>query len=168
MEAHVASGGAETAAARLSETQGEDEVSRGFEAITSVVINAPRAKVWDALTNPAKVKQYMHGTNLSTDWVVGSPITWRGEWKGQSYADKGTVLAFEPERLLSYTHWSPMGGSEDAPENYHTVTDELAEDGGKTTLTLTQDNNATQAEADSMAENNWGPMLQALKETAEK
>jgi hypothetical protein len=45
---------------------------------------------------------------------------------------------------------------------------ELAEDGGKTTLTLTQDNNATQAEADKMAEDNWGPMLLGLKETAEQ
>jgi uncharacterized protein YndB with AHSA1/START domain len=145
----------------------EEEVSRGFEAINSVVVKAPRAKVWEALTNPARVKQYMHGTDMSTDWKVGSPIIWRGEWKSRAYVDKGTVLAFEPERLLRYTHWSPMGGTEDAPENYHTVTYELAEDGGTTTLTLTQDNNATQAEADTMAENNWGPVLQGLKETAE-
>jgi uncharacterized protein YndB with AHSA1/START domain len=142
-------------------------VSRGFEAIKAVTIDASRATVWDALTNPAMVKEYMHGTNLSTDWKVGSPITWKGEWKGQSYEDKGTVLAFEPERLLAYTHWSPMGGSADTPENYHTVTYELSEAGGTTTLTLTQDNNATQAEADSMAENSWGPVLQGLKETAE-
>jgi len=143
-------------------------VSRGFKAIKTVTIDAPRAKVWDALTNPAKVKQYMHGTNVSTDWKVGSPITWTGEWKGKSYVDKGTVLEVEPEKLLKNTHWSPMGGSEDKPENYHTVTYELAEDGSKTILTLTQDNNATQDEADKMAEDNWGPMLQGLKETAEK
>ena len=142
-------------------------MSRGFEAIKTVTIDAPRAKVWDALTNPAKVRQYMHGTNISTDWKVGSAITWKGEWKGQSYVDKGTVLAFEPERLLKNTHWSPLGGSEDTPENYHTVTYELADEGGKTTLTLTQDNNATQDEADTMAEDNWGPMLQGLKEAAE-
>ena len=143
-------------------------MSRGFEAIKSVTIDAPRAKVWDALTNPLKVKQYMHGTTMSTDWKVGSQITWTGEWQGQSYEDKGTVLAVEPERLLKTTHWSPMGGSQDEPENYHTITYELAEQGGKTILALTQDNNATQEEADKMAENNWGPMLQGLKETAEK
>ena len=143
-------------------------MSRGFEAITSVVIDAPRATVWDTLTDPAKVKQYLHRTDMSTDWTVGSPIIWRGEWKGHSYVDKGTVLACEPERLLRYTHWSPMGGTADAPENYHTVTYELADESGKTRLTLTQDNNATQAEADTMAENNWGPVLQSLKATAEK
>ena len=143
-------------------------MSRGFEAVKTVTIDAPRAKVWDALINPAKVKKYMHGTNLSTDWKVGSPIAWKGEWKGKSYADKGTVLAFEPLRLLKNTHWSPMGGTPDEPENYRTVTYELAEDRGKTILTLTQDNNATQDEADKMAEDNWGPMLQGLKETAEQ
>jgi len=143
-------------------------MSRGFEAIKTVTIDAPKAKVWDALTNPENVKEYMHGTNMSTDWKMGSPITWKGEWKGQSYEDKGTVLEVEPEKLLKNTHWSPMGGGEDKPENYHTVTYELKDAGGKTILTLTQDNNATQEEADKMAEDNWGPVLRGLKETVEK
>jgi uncharacterized protein YndB with AHSA1/START domain len=151
-----------------SSTQRRRQVSRGFEAIKTVTIDAPRAKVWDALTDPAKVRQYLHGTDLSTDWKIGSPIIWRGEWKGRAYVDKGTVLAFEPGRLLRTTHWSPLGGTEDKPENYHTVTYELAGDGDMTTLTLTQDNNATQTEADDMAEHNWGPVLRTLKEIAEK
>ncbi|TMD72959.1 MAG: hypothetical protein E6I81_06210 [Chloroflexi bacterium] len=143
-------------------------MARGFEAVSTVTIAAPIDEVWDALTNPEKVKQYMHGTNLSTDWKKGSPIRWRGEWKGKSYEDKGEVLEVKPQRLLRYTHWSPMGGSEDKPENYHTVTCELAGDDGKTTLTLIQDNNPTQEEADKMARDNWGPVLNGLKDTAEK
>ena len=143
-------------------------MSRGFEAVKSVTIDAPRAEVWDALTKPEKVKQYMHGTNMSTDWKEGSPISWKGEWKGKSYEDKGKVLEVEPQKRLSYTHWSPLGGSEDKPENYHTVTYELKGEGGRTTLTLKQDNNPTQAEADKMAEDNWGPVLKGLKQTAEK
>lgn len=143
-------------------------MSRGFEAITTVTIHATRREVWNALTKPEKVKQYMHGTEMSTDWKEGSAIVWKGEWKGRSYEDKGTVLAVEPQRLLKYTHWSPMGGSDDKPENYHTVTYELAGEGGKTTLTLTQDNNASQEEADKMAAENWGPVLKGLKETVEK
>ena len=143
-------------------------MARGFEAVSTVTIAAPIGEVWDALTNPEKVRQYMHGTNLSTDWKEGSPIRWRGEWKGKSYEDKGEVLEVKPQRLLRYTHWSPMGDSEDKPENYHTVTCELAGDDGKTTLTLIQDNNPTQEEADKMARDNWGPVLNGLKETAEK
>ena len=141
---------------------------RGFEAVATVIINAPRTEVWEALTKPEMVKQYMHGTNLSSTWKVGSPIAWKGEWKGRSYEDKGEVLEIEAPKLVKYTHWSPVGGSEDKPENYHTVKCELVEKDGKTTLTLTQDNNPTQDDADSMAKNNWGPMLQGLKETAEK
>lgn len=142
-------------------------MSRGFDAIAKVTVNAPRSQVWKALTDPEKVRAYMHGTSLSTDWKVGSPIAWRGEWKGSAYEDKGEVLASHPPRLLRYTHWSPMGGSEDRPENYHTVTFELVAEGARTLLTLTQDNNPTQEDADRMAVNNWGPMLQGLKKTAE-
>jgi hypothetical protein len=105
---------------------------------------------------------------MKTSWKVGSPITWTGEWKGKPYEDKGTVLAVEPKTRLTTTHWSPMDGSEDKPENYHTVIYELAERGGKTILTLKQDNNASQEEADTMAENNWGPVLEGLKAVAEK
>jgi uncharacterized protein YndB with AHSA1/START domain len=141
---------------------------RGFNAIKTVTIHAAKREVWDALTNPEKVKQYMHGTEMSTDWKEGSPIVWKGEWKGRSYEDKGTVLAVEPQKLLKYTHWSPMGGSEDKPENYHTVTYELAGEDDQTTLTLIQDNNPSQEEADKMANDNWGPVLNGLKETVEK
>lgn len=140
---------------------------RGFEATTSITIDAPADKVWEALTDPAKVKQYMHGTEMSTDWKKGSPITWRGEWKGRPYEDKGTVLEIQPRKMLRYTHWSPMGGSEDKPENYHTVTYELSGEDGHTVLTLSQDNNPTQEEADKMAANNWAPVLEGLKKTAE-
>jgi uncharacterized protein YndB with AHSA1/START domain len=143
-------------------------MTRGFAAIKRVTIHATRGEVWDALTDPDKVKQYLHGTEMSTDWKEGSPIVWRGEWKGRSYEDKGIVLAVQPERLLRYTHWSPMGGSEDKPDNYHTVTYELAGDDGTTTLTLSQDNNPSQEEADKMADNNWGPVLNGLKEIVEK
>jgi len=142
-------------------------MSKGFDAVNSVEINAPASAVWDALTNPDKIKKYMHGTHVSTDWREGSPIRWRGEWKGKSYEDKGEILEVKPQRLLKYTHWSPMGGSEDTPENYHTVTYELAGDNGRTKLTLRQDNNPSKEEADAMAKNNWGPVLEGLKQTAE-
>lgn len=143
-------------------------MTRGYEAKTSITIDASRADVWDALIDPAKVKAYLHGAEVASDWTVGAPITWTGVWKGKPYVDKGTVLAIEPERLLRTTHWSPMGGSEDRPENYHTVTYELRQDGTKTVLELTQDNNATQKEADAMADDNWAPILQGLKQTVER
>ena len=143
-------------------------MEESFIAERRITIDAPADSVWRALTDPESVKQYLHGTNMETDWKVGSPITWKGEWKGKAYEDKGEVLEFEPMKLLKVTHWSPMGGSEDKPENYHTVTYELAEQDRRTILTLTQDNNASQEEADKMAENNWGPVLEGLKVVVEQ
>jgi len=144
-----------------------EPMARGYEAISTVTIQAPPSAAWSALVEPDLVTEYMHGTHLETDWKVGSPIRWSGEWKGRSYEDKGAVLEIEPERRLKYTHWSPMGGSEDLPENYHTVTLDLVAVGDGTELTLTQDNNPTQADADTMAKSNWAPMLEGLKATAE-
>jgi uncharacterized protein YndB with AHSA1/START domain len=143
-------------------------MSKAFVAEKSVTIAAPAAAVWQALTDPEKVREYMHGTTIATDWKVGSPITWSGEWKGKSYEDKGEVLAYEPEKLLSTTYWSSMSGTEDKPENYYTVTYTLDVNGTTTKLTLQQDGNATQEAADQMAQNNWGPVLESLKAVAER
>ena len=38
----------------------------------------------------------MFGTEVHTDWSIGGPIRWRGEWEGKAYEDKGQVLEFEP------------------------------------------------------------------------
>ncbi|MGA7987668.1 MAG: SRPBCC domain-containing protein [Candidatus Dormiibacterota bacterium] len=143
-------------------------MTRTFVAEKTVSIHAPAGAVWQALTDPEKVRQYMHGTTIATDWKIGSPITWSGEWKGKSYQDKGVVLAFDPEEVLSTTYWSSMSGKEDKPENYYTVTYRLDGDGETTTLTLEQDGNESQEAADQMAQNNWGPVLESLKEVAER
>jgi uncharacterized protein YndB with AHSA1/START domain len=65
---------------------------KNLVAKTSLSIAAPAAKVWDALVNPQVIKQYMFGTAVVSDWQPGSPITWKGEWKGKPYEDKGTIL----------------------------------------------------------------------------
>lgn len=66
----------------------------------SLTIDAPIAKVWDALVNPQAIKEYMFGASVACDWREGSPITWRGQWKGKAYEDKGVIQRIEPKRLL--------------------------------------------------------------------
>ena len=136
-------------------------------ATAKAEIDAPEEKVWDALTDPDQIKEYMFGSSVSTDWRPGSPIVWKGEYEGKAYEDKGQVLEVVPERRLRMTHFSPLGGEDDVPENYHTLVYELEEREGKTYLSLSQDNNATEdAAAESRA--NWETMLEGLKQVVER
>ena len=135
-------------------------------AEASITINAPRSAVWDALVDPAAIQQYMFGTTLVTDWRAGSPIRWRGEWKGKRYEDKGRILAAVPGMRLAYTHFSSLSGQPDRPENYHTVAITLVPEGKGTLVTLCQDNNPDEASREH-SEENWISMLMGLKRYVE-
>jgi uncharacterized protein YndB with AHSA1/START domain len=137
------------------------------KATAKTEINAPAKRVWAALTEPAMVREYLYGAEIKSDWKVGSPITYKGEWKGKPYEDKGTILAVEPERLLKVTHYSPLSGLPDVPENYHEVTYAIAEADGKSTLSITQANNRDQNEVDESTKT-WGMILENIKKMLEK
>jgi uncharacterized protein YndB with AHSA1/START domain len=138
-----------------------------FSCQTSIAVRAKAGQVWEALTDPALIKQYLYGTDAISDWKVGSPIAYRGEWDGRPYEDKGTVLEVIPNKLLQTSYWSAFSGLEDRPENYLIVSYALSESDGGTTLTITTENIPTQDSADHVAEN-WAQVLQALKELLEK
>lgn len=134
-------------------------------------INAPPTAVWKALTTPGTLKQFFFGSDVSTDWRVGSPVRFRGDWKGKPYEDKGDIQAFDIDRRLSFTHWSPLSNMEDRPENYHIVTFELRPANGGTEVVLTQTN---QNDAEPLtAENrkdydkNWTMVLAGLRKVVE-
>lgn len=92
---------------------------------------------------------------MTTDWKVGSPIIYKGE-----------ILKIEPEKMLMSTHWSPLSGVPDTPENYHAVTYTLAERGESTEVTITQDNNSTEEEKEH-SEQNWKTVLVNMKKLLE-
>ncbi len=142
-------------------------------AEAAVDIDAPRSELWRSLTDPERIKEYYLGAEVQTNWQVGSSITFKGEWDGKSYEDKGEILEVEPERKLSYSHWSPTGGKPDAPENYHVVTVTLDDLDGGTHVTLRQSNLQGGASDEDRAnrehyEKNWKQMLDGLKEATER
>src|ERR1041384_3214966 len=101
-------------------------MDKNLIAKASININAPSDNVWQALVDPEAIKHYMFGTNVVSDWHEGSHILWKGEWEGKAYEDKGVILQLKPGRTLQYSHFSPLSGVPDKPENYHIVTIELA------------------------------------------
>ncbi|MEO7234728.1 MAG: SRPBCC family protein [Lapillicoccus sp.] len=138
----------------------------GLVATATTTIEATKDKVWKALTDPDEVKAWFFGTDQRTDWTPGSPITWSGEWEGKPYEDKGEVVAVDEPHRFEVTHWSPLTGTDDAPENYHTLVYTLDDAAGHTEVTITQDNNGDDKEVQQNADS-WSQMLGQLKKHVE-
>ncbi len=139
----------------------------GHIATAEVSVDATPERVWKCLTEPDLVAAWMMGSRLQTDWTVGGPITWAGEFDGKSYEDKGQVKRVVPGERLTVTHWSPMSGEPETPDNTHTLDYTLSPEGDRTQLKLEQDNCADEDQAAEFAKN-WQSMLDALKGVAEQ
>ncbi len=141
-------------------------MGKSLIAKSSITINVPVARVWDALVNPSIIKEYMFGTEVVSDWKENSSIVWKGVWNGKPYEDKGVILKMMPEQTLQYTHFSPLSGVPELPENYHTMTYELSAEGEHTQVLLSQDNNSTE-ESLKHSQKMWDSMLAGLKKLLE-
>jgi len=129
---------------------------------SSITIAAPIEEVWDALTTPALIRKWFFGVETKTDWKAGSPLVHTGMWQDKPYEDKGTILRIEPPRLLVHTHWSPLSGVPDSPENYEEVTWALTGHDGKTEVTVTEVNLPSE-EAKAASEAAWKTVLSNLR-----
>ena len=142
-------------------------MQKNLLAKSSIQINSSKSEVWKALTDPEKIKKYMFGTEVTSEWKEGGSIFWKGEWEGKKYEDMGIIIKYKPNKLLEYSHFSPMSGLPDEPENYHKVTIELHEKDKFTEVVLFQDNNQTETEREN-SEKNWNMMLEGLKKLIEQ
>lgn len=132
----------------------------------AIHIKATKQAVWNALTDPAMIRQYLFGTNTFTTWQPGTPVKFEGEWQGKKYQDKGTVLANKENQLLQYNYWSSMSGIEDKAENYMIVTYLLDGDDDNITLTLRQEN-IPDEKTKNHSMDNWKQVLAAIKNILE-
>lgn len=136
----------------------------------SITINAKARKVWDALTNPQQTKVYMFGCETVSDWNIGDPLLWRGQYEGNEMVFvKGFILDIQPEQLLKYSVIDPNASYPHTPENHLNVTYELSEKDNQTTLTVSQDGFEDAAEGEKRYEDvynkgeGWNPILVAIK-----
>lgn len=136
-----------------------------FSTHYKTIVKADAAKVWNALTDPALVKQYFFGTDLVTDWKVGKPIFFRGSWEETTYEDKGIVQSFVPNKSLSYSYLSSFSGLPDLPENYLEIKYELMPVAGGTELTISQTN--YDEEKAKHSEGNWAMVIDGMKKLIE-
>jgi uncharacterized protein YndB with AHSA1/START domain len=149
-------------------------MSQPLVVTSSITIDAPAAKVWDALTNPEQTKKYMFGCEALSDWKPGSPLVWKGKFNGvEMIAVTGQIISIEPFKTLVYTVIDPNNPKiPDIPANYLTVTCAFKEEGGHTTLTVSQGDYSTVAEGearyqDTVKGGGWDPILVQIKALVE-
>ncbi|RYY53006.1 MAG: ATPase [Chitinophagaceae bacterium] len=134
--------------------------------ISSILINAPAARVWTAITEPASVKQWQFGSDVITDWKPGSSIRFRTEWIDTVFEQWGEIIEVIPRELLRYSLYAPGPGREDKPEFYFIMNYILHEEGAATRLEIVQEDNRPGAiQEDPQGEEN--PILAGLKSLVE-
>lgn len=141
-------------------------MSKELISKSSIDINASSPKIWEALVKPEIAKKYFFGAEIVTDWKVGSPITFKGEFNGNKYEEKGVLLNIEPSAQLQYSHWSNFDGLPDEPENYRTWTFDINENDGITKLSISEDNIPTEKQK-NRSDEFWKEVLQKIKHIVE-
>ena len=135
----------------------------------NIAIKTPVEKVWEVLTKPEFTKIYMFNCEVNTDWQVGSPITWKGNYQGYEAFQKGVVMKYEPGKLIQYTTFDPNFGLEDIPENYLHVSYEVINHGDHTELIVTTENFGGDEKRAEHTATAWGGMvLPKIKELLEE
>ena len=143
-------------------------MDKNLIASNNINIQSTPEKVWGVLTNPEKIKEYLFGAEVLTDWEIGSPIVFQGEYNGQQYKDKGNVIENKENQLIKYSYWSGFSGLEDKPENYSFVTYKIEKlDENSLNFTWYQQGFASE-EGKSHTEQALRSMLKKVKELAEK
>ncbi|MDP3177079.1 MAG: SRPBCC domain-containing protein [Spirochaetaceae bacterium] len=104
---------------------------------------------------------------------LGSPLLWKDMNDGKEMVFvKGEIVDIKPLSFMAYTTIDPNLGIEDIPENYVTVTNELAATMGKTVLTATQGDFSQAGDGErryeeTMEGGGWDSILRAIKALVE-
>jgi len=133
-----------------------------------ILIQAPASAVWEVLTRADKMQEWLSDLRVEvvSDWEKGSPILFNSRMHGKSQTDKGIILDLQPNKLFSYSLWTPISRVPDIPENYSIITFELEPQENGTLLRLSHSQLTALA---SFEHSNyyWGITLTVIKKMVE-
>jgi uncharacterized protein YndB with AHSA1/START domain len=133
---------------------------------STLLINATAQTVWQVLTQPEHVKKWQFGSDLITDWRIGSSIRFSTDWQGTIFEQWGEVIAFQANQHLAYSLFAPRPDLEDLPENYFKMTYTLSTENQQTRLEILQDDHRPNAKQEA-PQGEENPILKGLKDLAE-
>tara|TARA_R110001599_G_C12055987_1_gene642662 strand:+ start:309 stop:728 length:420 start_codon:yes stop_codon:yes gene_type:complete len=130
--------------------------------ISQIEVKATPEKIWEILTSPEKVKLWQYGSELLTDWKVGSRVSFTNKWEDKVFEQYGTVLEFNPNKSLKYSLFFPKPDLEDKPENYFKMEYVLTQHGANTLVKIIQEDNRPGAKQEA-PQGEENPIMKALK-----
>jgi uncharacterized protein YndB with AHSA1/START domain len=133
---------------------------------STILINATKQKIWDALTKPEIVKKWQYGSDVITDWKLGSEIRFRVEWEGKVFEQWGKILEMIPNELIKYSLFFPRPDLEDKEENYFIMSYIISESENMIKLEIIKEDNRPSAVKEKES-NEANPVLISLKEIIE-
>jgi len=133
------------------------------EFVYTTYIETTPDKLWAALTSSEFSRQYWFGTELRTDWTIGSPfaLVMNG-----TPPDVGEILEFDPPRRLSYTFRHVLQ-DELRNEKPTKVVFKLEPHGKLVKLTLTHEGFAEASKLLDGISKGWPAILSSLKSLLE-
>ena len=125
--------------------------------VYTIYIASTPEKVFKALTDTDATAQFWFGNAATSDWKVGSPVTFHREGK---LILKGQVLEHDPPRRLSYTF---LPQHDDFFSKTHASRVVLDLEAQKDQVTLTHDDFAEGSKVFASISNGWPLVLSSLK-----
>jgi uncharacterized protein YndB with AHSA1/START domain len=136
---------------------------------TTITIDADPAKVWTTLTDLEIMERWLGEPEMKiqvrTDWKVSEAITIRG-FHHVEFENKGTVLHYDKEKRLSYSHLSSTSRLSDKLENYSVLDFTLTPNDRHTKLTLSISKFPTKSIRKHL-EFYWRATMVTIKQTVE-
>ena len=116
-------------------------------------------KVFKALTDTEATGKFWFGNAVTSDWKVGSPVTFHREGK---LIIQGEVLECDPPRRLSHS-FKPMHDEQFSAEQPSRVVYEIEKQRDQVKLTVTHDDFAPDTKVFGNISNGWPLVLSSLK-----
>lgn len=114
----------------------------------TVSINTSPSKLWEYLTEPNLMIKWMGepemNIDVTTDWIVGNPILIKG-FHHVNFENKGTVLQFDPQNMIRYSHLSSISRLPDIDKNHSIITFTIEPQERKTLLKIQVENFPTES-----------------------
>ncbi|MDL2334929.1 MAG: SRPBCC domain-containing protein [Chloroflexota bacterium] len=127
----------------------------------TVDIHATPERVWQAITDPTLTREYFYGTDILSDWKVGS--RWTSESDG-NVSLEGKILEIDPPRRLVQT-FNVRDDDPAASDEESTVSWELTREADMTRVHLVH---AGQGEATlAYTDGGWEYILDGMKDLLE-